>query len=157
MLEELRIISNVNCEKDPLLQVVLVGQPTLLHTLRRPDLVQLVQRIAVHCHLDPLGPMDTAAYIRHRLDIVDGSPHIFDDLVCASVYYFTGGIPRLINMLCDQAMMHAYSDDLPQITYRTVIDVVADRNRLGVSAFRDIPEGWATSPPPIELMTLVKD
>ena len=74
MLEELRMLSNVNNEKDQLLQVIMVGQPELLETLNRPELRQFAQRIAVHCHLDPLAPAETAAYIRHRLSVVGAAP-----------------------------------------------------------------------------------
>jgi type II secretory pathway predicted ATPase ExeA len=157
MLEELRMLSNVNNEKDQLLQIILVGQPELLETLQRPDLRQFVQRIVVHCHLDPLLPVETAAYIRHRLNVVGGSPNIFDDMSCAAVHHFAGGVPRLINLLCDQAMMYAYSDDLATVSYQTVMDVVADRKQSGLSAFKDIPESWAIVSPPFELKVLVHE
>jgi type II secretory pathway predicted ATPase ExeA len=139
MLEELRMLSNVNNEKDQLLQMVLVGQPELLDILKRPDLRQFVQRISVHCHLDPLNAGETAAYIRHRLGVVDGKPDIFDDIACAAVHYFTGGVPRLINLLCDQALVYGFSEDAPKIGYETVAAVVADRNRAGLSAFQSLP------------------
>lgn len=140
-LEELRMLSNMNNGKDVLLQIVLVGQPELLDTLRKPELRQFVQRIAVHCHLDPLNPAETAHYIRHRLLVVGGSPELFDDTACAAVYYFTGGVPRLINLLCDLALVYAFSDSLSHIGIESVIDAVADRNRSGLSPFRAIPEG----------------
>jgi len=157
MLEELRMLSNVNNEKDQLLQIILVGQPELLQTLKRPDLRQFVQRIVVHCHLDPLAPAETAAYIRHRLSVVDGAPEIFDDMACAAVHHLTGGLPRLINLLCDQAMMYGYSDDIAQIDYLTITSVVSDRNNSGLSAFKDIPESWAAATPPAELRKLVSE
>jgi type II secretory pathway predicted ATPase ExeA len=140
MLEELRMLSNVNNEKDQLLQMVLVGQPELLDILKRPDLRQFVQRISVHCHLDPLSPAETAAYIRHRLQVVGGKPDLFDDTACAAVHYFTGGVPRLINLLCDQALMYGFSEDQSYITFITVSEVVSDRNRMGLSAFRETPK-----------------
>ena len=143
MLEELRMLSNINNEKDQLLQIILVGQPELLDTLKRPDLRQFVQRIVVHCHLEPLPPAETAAYIRHRLGIVEGRPDLFDDLSCAAVHYFTGGVPRLINLLSDQALMYAFSEDQLYVVFQTVAAVVADRNQSGLSAFRDPPAGGA--------------
>jgi type II secretory pathway predicted ATPase ExeA len=144
MLEELRMLSNVNNEKDQLLQIVLVGQPELLEMLNRPELRQFAQRIAVHCHLDPLIPSETAAYIRHRLAKVGGAPDMFSDTTCATVHYFTGGVPRLINLLCDQALVYGFSEDEPTISPQMVLEVVFDRARSGLSAFRVLPEGWTT-------------
>ncbi|MDR3450287.1 MAG: AAA family ATPase [Alphaproteobacteria bacterium] len=140
MLEELRMLSNINNERDLLLQIVLVGQPELLETLKRPGLRQFVQRISVHCHLGPLTPPETAAYIRHRLGVVGGKPEIFDDMACAVVHHFTGGTPRLINLLCDQSMVYAYSEDRQQVTFETVAEVAIDRAKYGLSAFRNVPE-----------------
>jgi type II secretory pathway predicted ATPase ExeA len=157
MLEELRMLSNVNNEKDQLLQIILVGQPELLDTLKRPDLRQLVQRIVVHCHLDPLVPGETAAYIHHRLGVVGGGDNIFDESACAAVHYFTGGVPRLINLLCDQSLLYGYSDDLRRISYSTVASVAGDRNRSGLSAFREKPESWRSDTIPFDLQVLVED
>ncbi|MFA6280761.1 MAG: AAA family ATPase [Bdellovibrionales bacterium] len=141
-LEELRMLSNVNNEKDQMLQIVLLGQPELLKTLKTDALRQFVQRIAVHCHLDALEPAETAAYIRHRLGVVGGAPALFDDIACAAVHYFTGGVPRLINLLCDQAMVYAFSEDKPVISAETVAEVAQDRGRMGLSAFRALPDTW---------------
>jgi type II secretory pathway predicted ATPase ExeA len=139
-LEELRMLSNVNNEKDQLLQIVLVGQPELLDTLKRPELRQFVQRIAVHYHLEPLDASETAGYIRHRLSVVGGAPEIFSDAACAAVYYFTGGVPRLINLLCDVALVYGYSDELRQIGVSTIFDAVEDRNGGSLNPYRAIPE-----------------
>lgn len=141
-LEELRMLSNVNNEKDQLLQIILVGQPELLETLKKPELSQLVQRVAVHCHLDPLDQTETAAYIRHRLSIVGGAPTLFDDAACRAVHAYSGGVPRLINLLCDQALVYAFSEDQPAITARLVCEVVFDRAQMGLSPFRAIPAGY---------------
>jgi type II secretory pathway predicted ATPase ExeA len=143
MLEDLRLLSNVNNERDQLLQIILAGQPELLTVLKRPELAQLVQRIAVHCHLTPLDPAETAAYIRYRLGIVGGDAALFDDAALAAVHYFTGGVPRLINLLCDQALMYAFAEDQTHVTAETVAEVVADRNSGGLSAFQALPEGKA--------------
>lgn len=140
-LEELRMLSNVNNEKDQLLQTVLVGQPELLETLKRPELRQFVQRIAVHYHLEPLQAKETAEYIAYRLKVVGGRPGIFDELASAAVHYFTGGVPRLINLLCDFAMVYGFSIDLHVIDFDTVFDVVNDRNRSGLSPFKSMPDG----------------
>ncbi len=142
MLEELRMLSNVNNEKDQLLQIVLVGQPELLQVLRRPELRQFVQRIAVHYNLEPLQASETAAYIQHRLGVVGGKAELFDEAASAAVHYFTGGVPRLINLLCDQALVYGYSEDHKQINFETVAAVVLERNRAGLSPFRPLPKGW---------------
>lgn len=139
-LEELRMLSNVNNEKDQLLQVVLVGQPELLDTLKRPELRQFVQRISVHCNLDPLEIAETSQYIRHRLSVVGGSPALFTDAACTAVHYFTGGIPRLINLLCDVAMVYAFSEELGEIGEETIVEVAKDRAQGGLSPFRALPE-----------------
>lgn len=140
MLEDLRMLSNVNNERDQLLQIILVGQPELLDTLNKPELRQFVQRISVHCHLTPLSAKETAAYIRHRLSVVGGEPELFDDIACAAVYFFTYGVPRLINLLCDQAMMYAFAEDDTFVAFHTVTEVVADRNGSGLSSFRPVEE-----------------
>lgn len=136
MLEDLRMLSNVNNERDQLLQIILVGQPELLITLKRDDLRQFVQRISVHCHLTSLTAAETAAYIRHRLSVVGGAPGLFDDVACAAIYYFTYGVPRLINLLCDHALMYAFAEEEDHVSFDTVIEVVSDRNSSGLSAFR---------------------
>lgn len=141
MLEELRMLSNVNNEKDQLLQIILVGQPELLDILKQNHLRQFVQRISVHCHLDALSAKETAAYIRHRLGIAGGSPELFTDEACAAVHYFSGGVPRLINLLCDQSLVYAFSDDQPTISGQTVLEVVEDRNQSGLSPFQTPPKG----------------
>jgi type II secretory pathway predicted ATPase ExeA len=136
-LEELRMLSNVNNENDQLLQVILVGQPELLETLRRPELRQFLQRVTVHGHLDPLSSDETQRYIHHRLGVVGGDPELFPAATCRAVYRATGGVPRLINLLCDQAMVYAFSEECAPITPAIVADVVYDRAATGLSPFRD--------------------
>lgn len=136
-LEELRMLSNVNNEKDQLLQIVLVGQPELLERLKKTELRQFVQRISVHCHIDPLTPCETAAYIRHRLQVVGGAAELFSDRTCAFVHFYTGGVPRLINLLCDQAMVYAFSEDQKNISPETIEEVVQDRADGGLNPFRE--------------------
>lgn len=138
MLEDLRMLSNINNERDMLLQIILMGQPELLATLKMPELRQFVQRISVHYHLTSLSVSDTLGYIRHRLGVAGSTYEIFDDLACTAVHYFSFGIPRLINLLCDQAMMYAFAEGERQINFRTVAEVVQDRNSSGLSAFRPI-------------------
>ncbi len=139
-LEDLRMLSNVNNEKDQILQIILAGQPELLSTLRKPRLRQFVQRIAVHCNLELLDAAETTAYIRHRLAVVGGASDLFSDDACAAVHYFTAGTPRLINMLCDISLVYAFSDERQQIKMDTIVEVARERNQAGLSPFRVEPE-----------------
>jgi len=155
MLEDLRMLSNVNNETDQLIQIVLVGQPELLETLKRPDLRQFVQRIAVHSHLIPLEAQETAAYIRHRLSVVGGVHYLFDDITCAAVHFFSHGMPRLINLICDQALVYAYAEEEKFVTFDAVLEVVRERNGAGLSAFRPIVNDQANDALLIELEPVV--
>jgi type II secretory pathway predicted ATPase ExeA len=105
-LEELRMLSNINADKDQALQVVLSGQRELRETLRSPELVQFAQRIAVDYHLDALSESETAGYIRHRLEVAGGDPDIFTARACAAIHRYSNGVPRLINLLCDTALVY---------------------------------------------------
>ena len=109
-LEELRMLSNINTEKDLALQIVLVGQPEILEKINLPELRQLAQRISVNFRLEPLSFVETCHYIRHRIKVAGGQPDIFDLEACAAVYLFSDGIPRVINMICEMAMIYAYGD-----------------------------------------------
>ncbi|MDR3425204.1 MAG: AAA family ATPase [Alphaproteobacteria bacterium] len=157
MLEDLRMLSNVNNERDMLLQIVLVGQPEMLDTLQRADLRQFVQRIAAHCHLDSLSAAETAAYIRYRLNLAGGDAKLFDDLACAAVYRFTGGVPRLVNLLCDQALVYGFAEDMPRIPFKTIAEVAIDRSRFGLSAFRNVPESLSPAQLKDDLKTVLKE
>jgi len=152
-LEELRMLSNVNNEQDMLLQVLLVGQPELLDTLKRPDLRQFVQRISVHCHLSPLEPAETTEYIRYRLGVVGRTDELFDDTACAVIHYLSGGVPRLINLLCDQSLVYGYSEDMETIPYDVVVEIAMDRDHFGLSPFKNVPKEFSHS----QLMFEVKD
>ncbi len=135
LLEELRMLSNVNNEQDMLLQIILAGQPELLDMLNRTDLRQFVQRIGAHGHLTALNPRETQEYIRHRLMVVGGDSHIFDDYACAAVHHFSNGVPRLINLLCDQALLYAFAENQAVVDAATVMEVAAERNETGLSVF----------------------
>ena len=126
-LEELRMLSNLNSGKDPLLQIILAGQPELFETLNRPELRQFLQRVSANFHLEALNFPETHAYIRHRLRVAGGDPEIFDVLAGCAVYYFSQGIPRLINVLCDMALVYGFAEEKPVIDIETILDVVEDR------------------------------
>lgn len=131
-LEELRMLSNVNADKDQVLQVILVGQQQLRDTLRRPDLVQFAQRIAVDYHLTPLTVEDTKAYIRHRIAVAGGDPGLFTDEACAAIHQYSHGVPRLVNLLCDIALVYGYAEQRDQIDAVLVADVARDKQAGGL-------------------------
>ena len=139
-LEQLRMLSNINSGSDHLLQLILVGQPELRTMLKRQELRQFVQRIAIDYHLQPLSREDTLGYIRHRLSMAEGNPDIFDDEACVAVHHFAQGIPRLINSLCDTALVYAFADERMAIDMDTIIDVVDERTQSGgLGAFEVFP------------------
>ncbi len=131
-LEELRMLSNVNADKDQALQVILVGQRELRDTLRRPDLVQFAQRISVDYHLEPLSEEETQGYIRHRVEIAGGDPQLFDEAACRAVHRYTNGVPRLINLLCDTILVYGYAEQQKRIATALVTDVARDKQRGGI-------------------------
>jgi len=131
-LEELRMLSNINADKDQALQVVLVGQNELRDTLQRPDLVQFAQRISVDYHLQPLSEDETANYIGHRLKVAGGSPDAFSELACRAVHRYSNGVPRLINLLCDTALVYGYAEQKQQIDARLVTQVAREKQLGGI-------------------------
>jgi type II secretory pathway predicted ATPase ExeA len=110
-LEELRMLSNINADKDQLLQLVLVGQPQLRDLLRRPELVQFAQRISADFHLEVLKPTEVTTYIEHRLSVAGAKWRIFPQRTCELIAEATGGVPRLVNVLCDMCLVYGFSAD----------------------------------------------
>lgn len=131
-LEELRMLSNINADKDQVLQVILVGQPGLRDKLCRPDLEQFAQRIAVDYHLESLNREETRHYLRHRLAMAGGDAGLFEEEAVQSVYLHSNGIPRLINLLCESALVYGYAEGLPRISARLVEEVIQERQRHGL-------------------------
>jgi general secretion pathway protein A len=126
-LEQLRMLSNINANKQLILQLMLIGQPQLRDMLRRPELEQFAQRIAVDYHLGPLDLQGTCDYIWHRLGIAGGDPNLFETSACVTVHYYTRGVPRLINVLCDTALVCGFADQKPTIDADLIHDVVRDK------------------------------
>lgn len=126
-LEELRMLSNVNSDKDQVLQVILAGQPDLKDTLRLPELRQFAQRIGVDHHLSSLSEEETYGYIQHRLSVAGSSGEIFTEEACDHIHEYSGGIPRLINLLCDTVMVYGFADQREIIDEDIVDEMVQDR------------------------------
>ncbi|HEY7501986.1 MAG TPA: AAA family ATPase [Vicinamibacterales bacterium] len=111
-LEELRMLSNLETEKSKLIQIVLVGQPDLRDSLERPTLEQLRQRVTVRYHINPLDPPDTAHYINHRLKrAAIAAPLEFPRDVTEMIHARSGGVPRLINVICDGVLLCGYAEE----------------------------------------------
>ena len=131
-LEELRMMSNVNVNSLELLQIILVGQPELKALLSRPELVQFAQRVSSDFHLTLLTREDVPAYIDHRLNVAGASRLLFSDEACELAFHATQGTPRLINVLCDTAMMYGFAVEADRITARFVQSVLDDKRKYGV-------------------------
>lgn len=136
-LEELRMLSNINANKDQLLQLILVGQPSLREILRLPELHQFAQRIAVAFNLKTLSLEETWQYIRHRLEVAGGDPNLFDTKASAAVYYYTQGTPRLINVLCDTALVYGYGEQKQRIDVDIICEVVREKVKEGILPVTD--------------------
>ncbi len=108
-LEQVRLLSNLETADKKLLQIILVGQPELREELNRPELLQLRQRITIRYHLPALTREDLKHYIAHRLSVAGASENFFSDEAMGKIFEISNGIPRLINVLCDRAMMAAYT------------------------------------------------
>jgi general secretion pathway protein A len=157
-LEELRMLSNVNADKDQALQVILVGQNELRDTLRRPDLVQFAQRISVDYHLQPLSEDETANYIRHRLKVAGGRPDIFTDVACQAVHRYSNGVPRLINLLCDNALVYGYAEQKQHIDANLVTQVAKDKQKGGIfPTFEPAQDDDFPAEEPVESSHAVQD
>ncbi len=135
-LEELRMLSNINSGKHTVLQLVLVGQPELLQTMRKQELRQLAQRVSVDYHIERLKLLDTIEYIKYRIEHAGGDPGIFLRSACAVVHYYSRGIPRLINTLCDFALVYAFAEEQLQVDVKLVLDVVKDKQKGGIFPMR---------------------
>ena len=120
-LEEIRMLSGLETQKEKVLHVILVGQPQLNSMLDAPELEQLVQRVRLRFHVRPLAPDEMVEYIAHRLKVAGATrTDLFTPETMAVIYKYTGGVPRLINTLCDTALTSAYADDLPTVTINVI-------------------------------------
>ena len=125
-LEELRMFTNINANKDELLQLVLVGQPELRDIVHRPDLTQFAQRVAASFHLGALTPDDLKGYISRRLRVAGAKRSIFRSEAMEVIHAATGGVPRLVNQLCDLSLLYAFTDGVKTVSKATVEQVLDD-------------------------------
>jgi general secretion pathway protein A len=130
-LEELRMFSNVNTDKDELIQLVLVGQPELRDRIAQPRLVQFAQRVAAEYHLPAMSPAAVQSYIAHRLAVAGAGREIFTPAAGECVHLAARGVPRLVNQICDYALVYAFTDGLDKVDAGVIEQVVTDRRMHG--------------------------
>jgi general secretion pathway protein A len=116
VLEQVRLLTNLETPTQKLLQIILIGQPELRELLDRTELRQLAQRITGRYHLEPLSPEETQGYVRHRLRVAGAAEEIFAPSALAEVHRVSAGIPRVINVTCDRALLGAYTEETRKIT-----------------------------------------
>jgi general secretion pathway protein A len=144
VLEEVRLLTNLETAKQKLLQIVLIGQPELRELLARNDLRQLAQRITGRYHLEPLTREETAQYIEHRMKVAGALSEVFEPAAKREAFRLSQGVPRLINVICDRALLGAYSTETRKVSRamvrRAAAEVTGDRERLGLPGWL-IPVG----------------
>jgi general secretion pathway protein A len=137
VLEQIRLLSNLETETDKLIQIVLVGQPELGALLGQPGLRQLSQRITVRYHLHPMDFDDTRAYVEHRLEVAGARGRgLFEPAALRRIFRFSKGYPRLINILCDRALLVAYTENARTVTAAMAGEAIRELRRQGR------PSGW---------------
>lgn len=133
-LEEVRLLTNLNTSDLHGIQVVLVGQPSLDGKLEQDSMKELAQRVALDFRIDPLDFEDTDEYITYRLSLYGGKPELFDYVARACIYYHSHGIPRLINSVCDLALVYGFGDSLETIDFKVVKRVLLSK-KVSMSYF----------------------
>jgi len=141
-LEEIRMLSNLETEKEKLIQIVMVGQPELRKKLQAVDLGQLKQRIAVHYHLVPLSEGETRKYIIHRLNAVRTNGRDYHDLFTDDafdlIFRHSQGVPRVVNILCDHALLSAFVREQHQVTREIIEESIAEISFQGDYTYEQV-------------------
>ena len=132
LLEELRVLSNINADKHMVLQIVLIGQPELRDTVRDSGMKQLTQRIGIDYHIHPLDADECRLYVWHRLHVAGGKVNLFHKEALGLVASASGGVPRLINQLCDAALVYGFAERWRTIEWDLMRQVIEDRAKGGV-------------------------
>ena len=135
VLEEIRLLSGVETTKEKVLRIILAGQPELSEKLDAPELIQLTQRIRLRFHLTTLSAQEMRAYIQHRLEVAGAADRqIFAEDCFAEIFRYTGGVPRLVNTLCDTALMAAFTADRDTVTLADVLQAIEELQWVDYSA-----------------------
>ena len=132
LLEELRLLSNTNQDKAPVLQIILSGQPDLRVLLQRKDLTQFAQRVMVDYGLEPFNEADTLGYISHRIRVAGREDPLFTDQAGTMIHRLSGGVPRLINQLCDTALTYGFAEQIKHISTKLISQAAKDRGKGGI-------------------------
>lgn len=133
-LEKLRMLSNVNARKEYLLHMILVGQPELRGLIKAPQLKQLLQRIAVAYHLEAMTDTESKQYIRYRMEMAGGDSSIFSEQAVQMIADASRGVPRVLNAICDLALVYGYSAERRPIDIRIIRSVMEDRSTMGLGS-----------------------
>jgi general secretion pathway protein A len=143
VMEEVRMLSNLETERDKLIQIILMGQPELRQKLNNPKLEQFRQRIAVYYHLNSLNKEETREYIYHRLSLVNsnGYKEIFSPEAVELIYLNSRGIPRLINLFCDSALLSGFVYEAKVISAKIINEVARERDINSLSGVAEIDKG----------------
>lgn len=142
VLEEVRMLSNLETEDEKLIQILFLGQPELKQKLASGNLEQLRQRIAVYYHLKPLDREDTTKYIQHRLDVASNgkAKDIFTDKALELIFEFTKGVPRMINQICDSALLTGYVQEKKALDEHLILEVIDESPMKKISATESVKE-----------------
>jgi type II secretory pathway predicted ATPase ExeA len=138
-LEELRMLSNINADKDQYLQIILIGQPQLKDLLRAPQLQQFAQRVSSDFHLKPLDPSEVKEYISWRTKAAGAQVELFSEQACATIAHASRGIPRTINILCDTALVYGFAVSAEWISSDLVKMVIDNKLQYGVLPLTPLP------------------
>ncbi|MBA2486340.1 MAG: AAA family ATPase, partial [Nitrospira sp.] len=137
LLEELRLLSNLNKDRAPILQIILSGQPDLRQLLQRKDLTQFAQRVMVDYGLEPFKEEDSMGYIAHRLRVAGREEPLFTYHAVRMIHRLTGGIPRLINQVCDTALTYGFAEEASFLSTKIVAQAAKDRSKGGILPLTD--------------------
>lgn len=145
VLEQMRLLTNLETSERKLLQIILLGQPELAAMLERPELRQLGQRIVARYHLGPLTKPEVATYVRHRLDIAGARRPLFPAALLGRLYRLSGGVPRVINVLCDRALLGAYVQGKERVDAATLAQAAREVLHQGTPGRRGVLTALAAS------------
>ena len=137
VLEQLRLLTNLETNEHKLLQIILLGQPELGETLKEQGLRQFSQRVTARYHLEALDSAETREYITHRLNVAGGEPTLFSNRVTRRIHKLTGGIPRLINLVCDRSLLGTYAENK-----RIISLAVVNKAATEVMGINPTEENW---------------
>ena len=138
-MEEIRMLSNLEAEKSHLIQIILIGQPELKRKLQRNDLKQFAQRVSSHYHINGLSKVEVNNYIRYRLKVGEAkNPDIFQKDAIELIYKHSLGIPRIINVICDTALVYGYADGQKTIDKDIIDNVIKERDESGIFSGLDL-------------------